>query len=271
MVHRVTRGQAMALGTGWSETVVELAEVKLHLARAGNGRPVLVLHHDIGSPAQLAFYDELADRFDVLVPHHPGYGKSERPQWLRSVRDVAVIYQLLLADLGIDRPSLVGLGFGGWIAAEMATMAPRDFYRLVLVGAMGLKPPEGDILDQAILSYLDYARAGFHDQAAFARIYGDVSTDQLVDWDLCREMCFRIAWKPYMYSQTLPRLLGGVRTPALVVWGDDDQVVPKSAGELYARSLREARLETVRASGHCVEMEQPEALARLVTPFIEQN
>ena len=59
--------------------------------------------------------------------------------------------------------------------------------------------------------------------AAFARVYGDVSTDQLEAWDIAREMCFRTAWKPYMYSQTLPHLLGGVRTPALVVWGDDDR------------------------------------------------
>src|SRR6516165_1104222 len=138
----------MATGTRWTETAIELAGAKLHLARAGSGRPLLVLHHDIGSPEQLDFYDALANRFDVLIPHHPGYGKSERPQWLRGIRDVAVMYQSLLSDLALERVSLIGLGFGGWIAAEMATMAPRDFHRLILVGAMGLKPPEGDILDQ---------------------------------------------------------------------------------------------------------------------------
>ena len=261
----------MATSAGWNETAVELTGVKLHVARAGSGRPVLVLHHDIGSPERLDFYDALARRFDVIVPHHPGYGRSERPQWLRSVRDLAVVYQSLLAALDIDRASLIGLGFGGWIAAEMATMAPREFHRLVLVGAMGIKPPQGDILDQAIVSYLDYARAGFHDQQAFSRIYGDVTTDQLVEWDLCREMTFRIAWKPYMYSPTLPHLLGGVRAPALVVWGDDDKIVPKSAGERYAALLPEARLVTVRAAGHCVEMEQPDELATLVSGFIDEN
>jgi pimeloyl-ACP methyl ester carboxylesterase len=261
----------MTTVTSWTETAVELAGVKLHLARAGSGRPVLVLHHDTGSPERLDFYDELANRFDVLVPHHPGYGKSERPQWLRSVRDVAVMYQSLLAELGIDRPSLIGLGFGGWIAAEMATMAPRDFHRVVLVGAMGLKPSDGDILDQAIVSYLDYARAGFHDPAAFAKVYGDVSTDQLVEWDLCREMCFRIAWKPYMYSQTLPHLLGGVHTPSLVVWGEHDKVVPRSAGERYTALLPKARFDIVRGAGHCVEMEQPAELFRLISGFIAEN
>jgi pimeloyl-ACP methyl ester carboxylesterase len=261
----------MASGIDWNNSEIEIAGTRMHVARAGSGRPVLVLHHDIGSPERLDFYDALASRFEVLVPHHPGYGKSERPQWLRSVRDVAVMYQWLLSDLGIDRPSLVGLGFGGWIAAEMATMAHDRLHRLALVGAMGLKPPEGDILDQAIVSYLDYARAGFHDQQAFARIYGDVSTDQLVDWDICREMCFRIAWKPYMYSQTLAHLLGGVKAPALVVWGDDDKIVPQSTGELYAAALPNARFEIVRACGHCAEMEQPDVLARLIGSFIAEN
>ena len=256
---------------GWSEQNVELGDVKLRVQRGGRGRPVLVLHHDTGTPERLPFYDALADRFDVIVPNHPGFGVEERPQWLRHPRDIAALYQWLLADLGVERASLVGLGFGGWIAAEMCALAPRDFHRLVLVGAMGVKPPDGFIFDQAIVSYIDYAKAGFHEEAAFARIYGEVSTDQLVAWDLCREMSFRIAWKPYMYSQTMPHLLGGVRAPALVVWGDDDKIVPKSAGEVYARSLRDARLETIAAAGHCVDMEQPEALARLVVPFIEQN
>src|SRR4030088_3830575 len=179
---------------------------------------------------------------------------------------MAALYQWLLADLGIERASLVGLGYGGWIAAEMAALAPRDFHRLVLVGAMRVKPPEGNIFDQAIVSYIDYARAGFHDQEAFAKNYGDVSTDQLVAWDLCREMSFRTAWKPYMYSQTLPHLLGGVRAPALVVWGEDDKIVPYSAGQLYARAVREALPEMVLTAGLFVDMEQPEALARLVIP-----
>jgi pimeloyl-ACP methyl ester carboxylesterase len=66
-------------------------------------------------------------------------------------------------------------------------------------------------------------------------------------------------------------LLGGVRTPALVVWGDDDKVVPRSAGERYAALLPKARFETVRVAGHCVEMEQPGELARLVSGFIAEN
>jgi pimeloyl-ACP methyl ester carboxylesterase len=256
----------------WAESQIDCAGKTLHIARAGRGRPVLVLHHETGTLDRLPFYDALAANYDVLVPNHPGYGKSERPDWMRSTRDIAVIYRGLLSDLKLRDAALVGLGFGGWIAAEMASMAPADVSRLVLVGAMGVKPPEGDILDLAVTGYIDYARAGFHDQKAFDRVYGaEPSTDQLEIWDICREMSFRIAWKPYMYSQTLPHLLGAVRVPALVVWGDDDKVVPLSAGERYVQALPSARLEIVKACGHCVDMEQPEALAKLVTNFMDRE
>jgi pimeloyl-ACP methyl ester carboxylesterase len=254
-----------ATATSWTERFVELAGGQLELLEGGRGEPLLVLHHDVGNPGRLPFYETLAEQFRVVVPSHPGYGRSERLDWLRSVRDVAVLYQALLADLELDGATLVGLGFGGWVAAEMATMAPRAFRRLVLVGAMGIKPPDGEILDQALLNYIAYVQAGFHDLEAFERQYGaEPSTDQLVAWDLCREMSFRIAWKPYMYSQTLPHLLGGVRAPALVVWGDDDRVVPLSAGRRYAELLPNARLEIVPRCGHFVEMERPDELARLI-------
>jgi pimeloyl-ACP methyl ester carboxylesterase len=229
----------------------------------------VVLHHETGTLDRLPFYDALAAHFDVLVPHHPGYSRSQRPDWMRSARDIAVIYRGLLSELKLDGAALVGLGFGGWIAAEMASMAPADLSRLILVGAMGIKPPVGDILDAAVTGYIDYARAGFHDQKAFDRVYGaEPSGEQLEMWDVCREMSFRIAWKPYMYSQTLPHLLGAVRAPSLVVWGDDDRVVPQSAAKRYLEALPNAKLEIVKACGHCVDMEQPEALAKLVTTFI---
>jgi pimeloyl-ACP methyl ester carboxylesterase len=188
---------------------------------------------------------------------------------MRSVRDIAVIYRGLLSELKVKDAALVGLGFGGWIAAEMASMAPADVSQLVLVGAMGIKPPLGDILDLAITGYIDYARAGFHDQKAFDRVYGaEPSGDQLEMWDVCREMSFRIAWKPYMYSQTLPHLLRSVRAPALIVWGDGDKVVPQSAAKRYVEALPNAKLQIVKDCGHCVDMEQPEALAKLVSEFI---
>ena len=260
-----------ASALAWTTEEVRVAGSSVRLRTAGRGAPLLVLHHDIGTPEQLSFYEALADRFTVLLPSHPGYDGSERPAFLRSVRDVAVTYQALLAQRNLADVVLLGLGFGGWIAAEMATMSPRAFRRLVLVGPMGIKPADGEILDQALVSYIDYARAGFEDQGAFDRLFTpDPPTPQLEQWDLNREMTFRIAWKPYMYNPTLPALLGGVQTETLIVWGRQDRIVPVGVAEQYARALPKSRVHIVDGAGHFLEMEQPEALAKLIMPFAAQ-
>ncbi|MBM3218560.1 MAG: alpha/beta hydrolase [Candidatus Rokubacteria bacterium] len=249
----------------WTSETLPLASGPLQLRRSGSGTPLLILHHDIGTLERLPFYDALARTHTVLVPSHPGYDGSERPSWMRNVRDIAVIYQALIAETQLRDLTVVGLGFGGWIAAEMATMAPRGFRKLVLVGAMGLKPERADIADQALLSYIAYVRLGFADEAVFERYYGaHIPTERLEQLDLNREMTFRIAWKPYMYSPTLPHLLGDVATPTLVVWGREDRVVPLECGERYAKALRNATLEVIDGAGHYVEMEKPDVLVRLI-------
>jgi len=253
----------------YTERAVELGGLTLHLLQGGAGSPVLVLHHDVGNPGWLPFHEGLAGQASVTVPSYPGYGASPRADWMRSVRDLAVVEQWLLASLDLGAVSLIGLGFGGWVATEMASMAPRLFRRLVLVGAMGLQPEGGEILDQAILAHEAYVRAGFHDPARFDAVFGaEPASEQLEAWDLHRESTFRIAWKPYMYSQTLPYLLGGIRSKALIVWGDDDRIVPMECGERYRDLLPDARLETIADCGHFVEMERPEALLDLVLPFL---
>ena len=258
----------MAHAPTWSDQSIAIAGSKIHLTRAGKGPPLLVLHHDIGTLDRLPVLDSLAQSFDVIVPHYAGWGRSERPEWLRSVRDVAVMQRALLDQLGLDKVSLLGLGFGGWVAAEMTTMSARDIAKVVLVGPMGVKPSEGYILDQAIISYVDYPHAFFHDRKAFEAVYGNVSTDQLEAWDIAREMSFRIAWKPYMYSQTLPHLLRSMTAPTLLVWGEHDTIVPRSSAEGFKKALPNARLEIVKGSGHAVALEKPDALEKLVSGFI---
>src|SRR5436190_1910989 len=124
----------VASPAAWTTEEVKLSGLALRIRKAGTGSPLLLLHHDIGTLDRLPFYDALIERFTVYLPSHPGYDGSERPGWMRSVRDMAVLYQGLIASLELSQVTLVGLGFGGWIAAEMATMSPPAFRR---VGAWG--------------------------------------------------------------------------------------------------------------------------------------
>ena len=248
---------------------IEVAQRRIQYLEGGSGAPLLVLHHSIGNPGWLPFYEGLAGSFAVTVPDLPGYGQSERPEWARHPRDLAILFHQMLEKRGIDSLAIVGLGLGGWIAAEMATMNQSRISSLVIVGAPGVQPDNGDILDQMLVDYHEYVQAGFHDAAKYEAEFGAEPASELQElWDFSREMTARLSWKPYMFSHQLPHLLQEVQTPTLIVWGHDDRVVPIDAARIYERSLPNGRLVTVEDCGHLVDMEQPERLAELVAEHI---
>jgi pimeloyl-ACP methyl ester carboxylesterase len=252
-----------------SEDFIQVGPAKVELLKGGSGDPLVVFHQDIGNPGWMPFHDELAKRFTVYAPSHPGFGKSDRPDWARNARDMAGLHQWLIKELGLVRPAVIGLGFGGWIAAEIAALAPRQFSGMVLVGAVGVQPREGEIMDQFLVSTIDYVRAGFADQSNFDKIYGvDPDVDQLEVWEINREMTTRVAWKPYLFDQALPHLLPSVDIPTLAVWGSEDRQVPIDCAKRYAEAIPNAKLEILQGAGHYAELEKPEELAKLASDFL---
>ena len=250
---------------GPTDVTVSVAGLSLCLRRSGSGEPALVLHRDVGAHEWLPFFEELSRGFTTYVPDLPGFGRSERPEWARHPRDLAILTLQMLESLRLEGLMLIGLGFGGWVAAEMATMAQDRFSAMVLAGPLGIKPKEGDILDQMMVSHIDYIKVGFRDDEEFERRYpGEIDPELSLFWDLNREMTARVAWKPYMFSHQLPHLLKGVQTPTLVVWGERDRVVPAECGDLFVQALPNAELVVLPDTGHFIEWERPEELARLV-------
>lgn len=178
---------------------------------------------------------------------------------------MAIILQQLLDALSLDAVTVVGLGFGGFLAAEMAVVNPHRLANLVLVGAAGLKPSEGEIVDQMLIEYADYVRQGFRDGESFEAHFGTEIDKGVKDiWDFSRVMTARVTWSPYMFSRRLAPLLGGVQTPTLIVWGKQDEIIPIQSARQYEQALPNARLEIVEDAGHHIDTEQPEELARLI-------
>lgn len=255
----------------WEERTVSVCAGPLQVAVAGSGPPLVVLPRDQGHPPQTAFVDELTARHTVYYPWLAGFhaGHPREWSWLTNVRDLAIVHAQMLDALGLERPVLAGLGFGGWLAAEIATMAAARLRALVLVSPMGIKPAGADIFDQFIVSTEHYAQTAFHDQANYRALYGEETAfEQLEAWETDREMVSRVGWKPYMYNVALPRLLSGITLPALIVWGEDDAVVPVQCAGRYGDALTGSRVERIAACGHAVELEQPAHLAERVATFL---
>ena len=82
-----------------------------------------------------------------------------------------------------------------------------------------------------------------------------------------REMTTRLCWKPYMHDPSLIHLLPRVRVPTLVIWGENDRIVPVSAGELIAEAIPDARLQVIAGAGHLPHVENP----KVVVPILQEH
>ena len=254
------------------ERSLELSTGTVSYIEAGTGTSVVCLHHSWGSIGAIEFHERLAKSFHVIVPDMPGWGASTRPLWARDVRDIAILCAQFIHHLQLDQVHLIGLGFGGYVAAEMSSMNASGYASMTLVGAPGLFPEEGEIRDQMMFSHRQYIRDSFSDEATYTAQFGDEPSQEIRDvWEHSREMTARVAWKPYFFNRRLEPLLGNVATPTLLLWGAEDQIVPISVAHQMGRQLKDSKLEILQRSGHLVEFEQPDAAVQCISKHITQH
>ena len=207
----------------------------------------------------------------MIAPSHPGFGKSELPDWLDSVEDIAHVYLELMDRLGLAAVDLVGCSVGGWIAADMATKTPERVKRLVLVGPVGVKVGPSDKLDIPdifAMSQDKLNRLLYHDADKSRPDLAAMSEDELTMLVRNRETLALITWEPYMHNPKLKHRLHRVRAPALFVRGASDGLVSAKYLEGYAALLPNARIATIPEAGHAPQVEQPAALADKVLDFL---
>jgi pimeloyl-ACP methyl ester carboxylesterase len=83
-----------------------------------------------------------------------------------------------------------------------------------------------------------------------------------------REMASRLCWKPYLHNPSLPHYLRAVPTPALIVWGRQDAIIPVECGELFRQALPNATLRVIDRCGHSPALEKPQEFLKTVTDFL---
>ena len=256
----------------FTERELTLATGKISALDGGSGPPVVFLHHSWGSAGWQPVHTKLAQSHRVIIPDMPGWGASERPAWARDPRDIAILVGRVLDHMEVGPATVVGCGFGGYVACELATISPARLSALVLIGAAGLQPDEGEIADQMLMSHHQYVEDSYRDKETFIAQLGEEPPDEVRElWDHSREMTARVTWKPYMFNRRLAPLLADVPTPALVVWGESDRIIPIAAARQFEAALPNAQLEIVPAAGHLVELEEPDKIAALVADLVNKT
>jgi len=249
---------------------LSVGEVELEVLRRGAGRPVLVLHGLQTVDPRARFLDLLGRTSEIIAPSHPGFGLSPRPADFETVYDLVHLYLEVLEALPYEKVALMGLSFGGWLAAEVAVKCRHRIDKLVLVDAFGIKVSDRetpDILDVFNTSPPEVLRRSWHD-AGRAPDPNAMSDDELVvrarNWDAA---CL-YGWHPYMYNPQLKRWLRRITVPTLVLWGASDGIVKPSYGRAYSALIPGSRFEVIEGAGHHPEIEQADAFAGAVGRFL---
>jgi pimeloyl-ACP methyl ester carboxylesterase len=260
----------------WVEEVIRVAGTDLTCIKGGCGRPLLVLHEELGHPGWLRWHTRLSRQRMLYIPLHPGFGTSPRLDWIMTMRDLACFYSRVLRELALAPIDVIGFSFGGWLAAEMAANCAEQFRRMILVAPAGIRPPAGEIMDMFRVTARTYLNASVYDRVhtpEFASLYGGrPGSEQFELWEDARAETARLGWQPYLHNPSLGHLLEGVgNLPTLLIWGRQDVVVPLSAGQAYQQAITGSKLVLLEACGHRPEIEQTAEFIRAVEDFLAEG
>lgn len=251
--------------------VEQTGPVQLSLSEVGEGRPVLLLHGGAGPQSVAGFARLLAaeKRAHVIVPTHPGFAGTPRPEGLTTVRQLARLYSDLLHNMGLGQALVVGNSVGGWVAAEMALLGAGHLGGVVLVDAIGIDVPEHPLADFFNLTPEQVAQAAYHDPDRFRVDPASLPPEARAEALDNRATLALYSGGPAMVDPGLWARLAAVRVPVLVAWGESDRVCTPGYGRAFADAIPGARFELMAATGHLPQLESPGPLLDIIWSFAE--
>jgi pimeloyl-ACP methyl ester carboxylesterase len=237
--------------------------------RAGEGPPLLYLHGAAGPMSGAAFLGDLAKRFTVYAPAHPGFGPGQGVEHLDDVLDFTLYYLDLFDELGLSKTHVIGHSLGGMLAAEIAALAPQLLDRLVLVCPAGLWLDQVPIPDFFTFSPEQLVKSALHDPRGPV---GEMMLAQFQDPDLaldsyrCLASAGKFLWP--IPDKGLKKRLHRLKMPTLVLWGASDGLIPTAYAEAFRSAIPSARVTILNGAGHLPMLEQREEFVDSVLHFL---
>jgi pimeloyl-ACP methyl ester carboxylesterase len=253
-------------------TFLEIAGKKTQLTIGGEGPPLLYLHSAGGETDWMPFHEDLAQRFKVYLPAHPGFALSGGLDDVRDIYDLVWHYIDMLAALKLERVPIVGFSMGAWIGMELAILRPQLVSELVLVNAAGVRVENARMGELFIDDFDDMRNLLFFDpndrKTVEQAMPLSVDDPRILLWLRAREATARVGWNPYLHNPRLPKHLHRIQCPTLILWGKQDKLIPVEHGEFLARHIPGAKLDVLDRCGHMLPFEQREAFVSRTTKFV---
>jgi pimeloyl-ACP methyl ester carboxylesterase len=250
---------------------VPLSGVDLEVWEGGKGRTVLFLHPGDGFDASAPFIAGLASQFHVIAPSHPGFGRSSLPKSISSVDDLSYLYLDYIETQNLDDIVLLGVSFGGWIAAEIAVKSTAHIAGVCLVDTVGAKfagPMTSEIFDLFSVPQYEQARHLYHDPTLQQQTYAHLDDATAARLARNHESFALYGWSPTLHSRKLASRLHRIKVPTGIIWGAEDRVVPPDYGRQWKSAIPGASMEVIEQAGHYPHIEQPDRFVASVARFV---
>lgn len=243
---------------------------------AGKGEPLLYLH-SAGGYYWDDFLDSLADHYTVYAPHFPGTapGRPNDIDLVDNLWDVVLAYDDLLDGLGLEMVKLIGHSFGGLLAAELAAQRRQSIDKLVLIAPIGLWREDAPYTcaSWCALGPEEIMEVLFHDPAhprVVRRMTPPAGEEAAALWQVhfiwTLGCTAKVIWP--IPDKGLKKRIHRVTAPSLVVWGENDKLIPPVYAQEFGRALPGSEVFMLPACGHEPPLEQMERLRDKVTGFL---
>jgi 3-oxoadipate enol-lactonase len=235
----------------------------------GGDRTPLVFLHGVGSDKSV--WEPQLEHFGrtrrTLAFDYPGYGDSEfRDKATRD--DYAAAVLAAMTALGIGEAHICGLSLGGVVAIAMHAAAPDRCASLTLADTFAAHPQGQAIYDRSIAASHDMrglaeARVGALLVSEDAALRSDViETMSAIDSEAYR-LGARAVW---LADQT--ERAAAIRTPTLILVGDQDSITPPALSEELAALIPNAQLCVIEGASHLANLDKPEEFNRAIEDFL---
>jgi len=257
---------------------VKTAEVdsnKIRYLEEGTSEDTLLLLHGLGASAERweGVISLFAKKFRVIAPDLIGFGYSDKPMVDYTTDYFAEFVSKFVVEIGIKEPNIIGSSLGGQIAAESIINHNVNVRKLVLVSPSGVMKHSTPALD----AYISAALYPSSDSAlnAFQVMSGRKEIDEKIVSGFVERMQLPNAKMAFMStllglsnSRVITKKLQLITIPTLIVWGENDPVIPIEYAQSFVSGINDCRFYKMLGCAHTPYVEKPKAFFQIVSDFL---
>ncbi|RDW20316.1 alpha/beta hydrolase [Oceanobacillus arenosus] len=254
-----------------AKEMITIGNVKIYCEYVMNGKPPIVLIHGFVS-STYTFYRLirlLEKHYSIIAIDLPGFGRSEKSTaFIYSYSNYAAIVAECIQYFKLDEVCIIGHSMGGQIALNTARIIPNKIKKLILLCSSGYLKSANRLLIYSSYLPLFYLAVELHIKRKNVKenLQNVFYNHALITDDHIRE--FGRPLKEKNFYKSMVRLLRyregdlttaqlqAIKTPTLLIWGEEDRVVPVNIGKRLAKDLPNANLVIYKETGHLVSDER---------------